>query len=267
MLKNIFARLSFFICFQSLFVIIPVCGMRVCDSGIIENVEKDVFSPVDYEISQDNFEYISNLRLYGAGLNVLSYNEVTLVNNIFPVGRGSQYLNGRQCLEVCDLIAGSLGVNYRDVSDAVNTIRLRGPTILRYSDYIGLKFQEIKEELHKYLNAIKYFGVEYVDNDQNFVLAARRRIGDLQPEYAADLRAYTDRYENLIKFLTFLDAFFEAAHLIGVNTSGTINDVVNTAIQGANNLCFRYMNCVNDAYLSAFGDAFTPGELSIYRDF
>ena len=105
--------------------------------GVVEAVKEQNFTPRTYHTSEEDFNYIKSLHLRGS-LNVLSSAGTTYVNNIFPVGRGSQWLKGKPCLEVCDLIAPHLGFNYRDVSEALHTIQLLGPSILsHYHPYLN----------------------------------------------------------------------------------------------------------------------------------
>lgn len=258
---------AFFACLLSLLFFIPIRGMDRCVSGRVITVKKDNFIPEKCGITRNEFEYIRGLNLYGKGLNVLSCGSTAFVNNIFPVGRGSQYLKGRSCLEVCDLVAEFLGFNYRDLSEASHVIQLRGPAILAYADYVDFNRDKLKRELCEYAEAIRWYGVEYLSDDRSFIESARRWVAGLKKQRANsddidDLECYTNSFERLVKLLALVNEFFGAAESFSVNVEGRITDVVQATMRVNRETCLEYMKCVNDKYLSTFNGGFTPSELS-----
>lgn len=225
--------------------------------GVIETIKQQNFTPKNYSILEEDFNYIKDLKLYG-GLNVLLYAGTPYVNNIFPVGRGSQYLKEKPCLEMCDLIEPYLGFNYRDVSDALHTIRLLGPVISRYKEYLGWTREKAFSQYANYREMIQEYTLVAWDNDRNFIRNVQNLVLEIRKqdeELAHDIQMCANAYEALGKIYDFL----HATDSIGVPQTGTVQDIQTIAAQKtAAELCKRYMLCVNNVYLKSFGSEFSP---------
>lgn len=197
-----------------------------------------------YYENDENFKYLNSLSL--SGLNVLICGNKIYVNNIFPVGRGSNQLQGRKALEVCDLVALSLKFNYRDYSDLTHNLIVYGNYLDRYinanpdstlKDFDGKykifmslinqqTFQTEEEiltliECNNYLIQIKsFFDMCHIDLSQD------KKICDVLENLRKDVK---DRLRNYMlevnRYLNYFDHSFTIKELEKVNAIDGVKEV------------------------------------------
>lgn len=200
-------------------------------SGAVSLVERKYYE------NDENFKYLNSLSL--SGLNVLLYADKVYINNIFPVGRGSDQLRGRKVREVCDLVAPLLGFNYRDYSDLKHNLLVYDGYLKRYMEvnpdstlkafdekykiFKGLieqKCFQTEEEIFKliecndYLIQIKsFFDMYHIDLSQD------KKICEVLEDLKQDVKKYLREYMLKVnQYLNYFHASFTDDELNFVNT-------------------------------------------------
>jgi hypothetical protein len=238
----------------------PFICYAVYGVGSIESVNESSFDATKYGVPVADFAYVKGLKLM-PGINVLLHSGETYVNNIFPMGRGSQYLGDKQCLEVCDLIAEVF--DYRNASNALHIIHTNGEAILRYTDLLNLTKKQIFLDRERYMEAIRLYGIREYKNDRDFMEKARAFSNSFQNvsrdslgyDLVSDIRVTVDMYERLNRVCSFISA---TDLIVATDGKTLVKNIVQTALQqNAVDLCRRYMIAVDDIYLSYFGAKFT----------
>jgi hypothetical protein len=125
--------------FSGYFVLLFFESSAVVDYGAVVPLAQHNFQSVGAQvpgIQQAAFDYIrgfqKNVADYVGPRNLAfcSSTDRVYLNNIYPVGAGANHWKGGQLTEVCDLVAGNLGFNYRGISDKLNRINVLFPAVL-----------------------------------------------------------------------------------------------------------------------------------------